>query len=656
MKTNYLLKTLFLFGTGIMLFSCQSEVEVTLPKIINSNMVLQRNQEVKIWGWGSEMGKVTVSFNGQKKSSRVFKDSTWMVTLNAMDAGGPYEMLIIGKDTTLLNNVMLGDVWVCSGQSNMEWTLANTNNAEEEIANANYPMIRLFDIPHNVQLSPVDDIPSGEWMMCTPENIPDFSSVGYLFGRNLHEAIDVPIGLISTNWGGTNVETWTSGEMCASDPELKENLKEIKSYNLEERTKQKLEEIRLIKESLGALEAGIVDGKAIWAAEDMDVSDWHTMKVPGLWENRGLKGMDGIVWFRREFPLSKEQAGKSITLNLGAIDDSDMTWVNGKLVGETYNLYSKDRIYTVEQGVLKEGQNTLVVRVEDTGGGGGFTGADADIIAKTANGTVPLAGKWKYRVSSADLDSSPALSIGPNDMPTLLYNGMINPIINYSILGAIWYQGEANANNAFKYRTRFPNMITDWRNKWDNQDMGFYFVQLANFMNAKPNPGSSAWAELREAQTMTLSLHKTGMAVITDIGESDNIHPRNKQDVSYRLALAALHNTYEKDIVYSGPVYKSMSIEDAEVTVEFDHLGGGLMVNEEDGVPRGFAIAGDDQQFYWADGKVVDNKIVLSSDLVENPVAIRYAWADNPDTANLYNKEGLPAGPFRTDEWKGITE
>lgn len=656
MKTNQLIRTLFLFGVGIVLFSCQSEVEVTLPKIINSNMVLQRDQAVKIWGWGSEMGKVTVTFNGQKRSAKVNQDSTWMLTFDAMEAGGPFEMLIIGKDTTLLDNILIGDVWVCSGQSNMEWNLENTNNAEEEIANANYPMIRLFDIPHNIQLSPADDIPSGEWVMCTPESIPGFSSVGYLFGRKIHEEIEVPIGLISSNWGGTNVETWMSSEMCASDPELKEKVEAIEGFDLEGIVKQKLEEMRQLKESLGALEAGIIDGKAIWAAGDLDISEWGVMELPGLWEKKGLDGMDGIVWFRREFTLSKEQAEKSLTLNLGAIDDSDKTWVNGKLVGETFNEYSKDRSYTVEKAILKKGINKLVVRVEDTGGGGGFSSAAADLVAKTVNGVISLAGEWKYRVSSADLDISPVNSIGPNDMPTLLYNGMINPIINYSILGTIWYQGEANANNAYKYRTRFPNMISDWRNKWENQDMGFYFVQLANFMPAKPNPGSSTWAELREAQTMTLSLPKTGMAVIIDIGEAGNIHPGNKQDVGLRLALAALHETYGKDIVYSGPVYKKMTIEGAEVSVEFDHIGGGLTINGEEGVVKGFAIAGEDQQYYWADGKVVDNKIILMSDLVANPVAVRYAWADNPDTANLFNKEGLPAGPFRTDKWKGITE
>ena len=296
------------------------------------------------------------------------------------------------------------------------------------------------------------------------------------------------------------------------------------------------------------------------------------------------------------------------------------------------------------------------VRIEDTGGGGGFWGEADAMLVKTFAGVVPLAGEWNYRVSAAEMVINPIESIGPNDMPTLLYNGMINPIINYAIQGAIWYQGESNAHNAYKYRTRFPNMIKDWRNQWSNQELGFYFVQLANFMAPKAEPGGSAWAELREAQTMTLDLPKTGMAVIIDIGEANNIHPGNKQDVGYRLALAALQDTYGQELVYSGPTYKGMTVEGSAVTLEFEHLGGGLVTRGEDDAVHGFALAGDDMQFHWAEGKIVDNKVVLSSAEVETPVAVRYAWADNPVTANLYNKEGLPAGPFRTDNSKGVTE
>lgn len=639
----------------VMLFSCQkSTVEVTLPKIINSNMVLQRDQEVKIWGWGSGEGKVTVTFNDQTAKSALDEDGSWMLTLNPMEAGGPFEMKIMGIDTIVLENILIGDVYVCSGQSNMEWPLSRANDAEAEIAAADHPDIRLFYLPKNLQLAPVDDVPSGEWTLCSPETAASFSAVGYFFGREIQKEIGIPIGLINSNWGGTNVETWISAEMCEEDEEMLEMIEGIAGLDIEGIKKKKEEEMKQLRESLGALELGIVDGEPIWAAEDLDMSEWKTMEVPGLWEGYGLKGLDGTVWFRRKFKLTEAQARMPLVLKLGAIDDNDQTWINGTLVGET-NQYSEERSYKVDQGVARTGVNHIVVKIEDTGGGGGFWGEADAMVVKTFEGVVPLAGEWNYRVSAADMVINPVSSIGPNDMPTLLYNGMIHPILNYAIQGAIWYQGESNASNAYKYRTRFPNMIMDWRNKWDNQDLGFYFVQLANFMAPRAEPGGSAWAELREAQTMTLNLPKTGMAVIIDIGEADDIHPRNKQDVGYRLALAALHDTYGKDLVYSGPVYKAMTVEGSAVTVEFDHVGGGLVAKGEEKV-HGFALAGEDMQFYWADGKIVNNKVVLTSAEVETPVAVRYAWADNPSTANLYNKEGLPAGPFRTDNVTGVME
>jgi sialate O-acetylesterase len=646
----------FLFIVSVVLISCQSEVEITLPKIINSNMVVQRNQEVKIWGWGSGQGKVKVTINGQTKIAKVSDDSTWMVSLDPMEAGGPFEMMIIGLDTTILDNVLIGDVWVCSGQSNMEWPLVNTNDAEAEILGADYPEIRLFTVPKNIPFAPADDIPGGAWEICSPETVPDFSAVGFFFGKEIHKEMGIPIGLINTSWGGTNVETWISSEMCAEDEEMAKMIAGIAGLDIEGIKKKKEEEMKQVRKSLGALEYGIVDGDPIWAAENLDLSAWKKMEVPGLWEAKGLNGLDGVVWFRREFTLNKAQAGKAITVNLGAIDDSDLTWVNGVLIGETEQKYSDDRSYIVKPGLAKEGINQIVVRIEDTGGGGGFWGDPASMLVKTILGNVPLAGDWNFRASAADIKITAMESFGPNDMPTLLYNGMINPIINFSVQGAIWYQGESNTGNAFKYRTRFPNMIQDWRNKWNNQDLGFYFVQLANFMESKPDPAGSTWAELREAQTMTLSLENTGMAVIIDIGEAGDIHPRNKKDVGYRLALAALHETYDKDIVYSGPVYKSMAVDGEKVSLEFDHVGAGLVSRDGSDVIGGFAVAGEDQQYYWAEGKIVDNKVILWSSEVANPVAVRYAWADNPDTANLYNKEGLPAGPFRTDTWKLITE
>ena len=564
-------------------------------------------------------------------------------------------MKISGKNEILLDDILVGDVWICSGQSNMEWTVSNSNHAEEEIANAGYPGIRLFEVPHNVQLMPVEDIPSGEWQACSPETVGNFSAVGYFFGREIHREVEVPVGLISTNWGGTNVETWTSREMSATVPEMKEAVEEIDQMDIEQLAEKMKQERKALLESLGKLESGMVDGRAVWAAADLDLSKWKPMEVPGLWEGQGLRGVDGVVWFRRTIELTEAQAAGPVILHLGAIDDSDRTWVNGTEVGSMKNAYNKAREYMVAAGIMKAGVNTLVVRVEDTGGGGGFWSEPEVMQVQTAAGALPLAGEWLYRVSAESLKVGVQVAVHPNSKPTLLYNGMINPLLNYSVLGAIWYQGEANAGRAYAYRTRFPNMIRDWRDKWGNQEMGFYFVQLANFMEVEELPSESAWAELREAQAMTLALPKTGMAVTIDIGEAGDIHPRNKQDVGRRLALAALHGTYGRELVYSAPVFKSLKVEGAAAVVEFDPMGSELVVRDKYGYVKGFAVAGEDRVFHWARGRAEGNRVILTSDMVPAPVAVRYAWANNPDDANLFNPEGLPVGPFRTDDWPGIT-
>ena len=640
---------------AIFAFALNSYAEIKLPRVISDNMVLQRNQVVNIWGWADAKEKVSVNFNGQTVTTKAGKNGKWMLSLTPMEAGGPYEMILKGKNTITLKNILLGDVWICSGQSNMEWRLSNTNNAEEEIAGARYPKIRLFEVPHNIQLKPVEDIPEGAWLECSPETVPDFSAVAYFFGRDIFTEIGVPIGLISTNWGGTNVETWTSPEMSAQDPDLKAVVEAMKEIDVEMMNKKLEEERMALIASLGPLEEGIVNGEPVWAKEDIDMSNWKSAEVPGLWENNGLAGFDGVVWYRKSFTLSEEEAAGNAVIHLGPIDDSDKTWVNGSELGSTVNAYSKNREYNVKEGTLRPGINTIAVRVEDTGGGGGFRGAPEDMFIQTVQEKISLAGSWKFRVSAMALSFSQQTKISPNSKPSLLYNGMIHPLVNYSVLGAIWYQGESNANNAYTYRTRFPNLIKDWRNKWNNPDLGFYFVQLANYMQPKNEPAESAWAELREAQTMTLSLPKTGMAVIIDIGEANDIHPRNKKDVGKRLALAALHETYGKDIIYSGPVLKNMEIKDNSLVLEFDPMGSELVVKDKYGYVKGFAVAGEDRIFHWAAGVQYDNTIYLRSPEVDHPVAVRYAWADNPDDANIYNAEGLPAGPFRTDDWPGVT-
>lgn len=626
--------------------------EVRLPHIFGSDMVLQREKPVNIWGWADTGEKITIAFNDQKVKVKADKNGKWSAALKPMEAGGPFNMSIKGKNEITLDNILLGDVWICSGQSNMEWIVANSNNAEEEIINANYPEIRLYKVPKNLKFKPVEDVES-KWKECTPDNVRNFSAVGYFFGRYVHNETGVPIGLINTSWGGTVVETWISKESIASVGDFDEKLEQMKNFIPEEIEAQMKKKFEELKAKIGDAK-GIIDGEAVWADPELDESDWLTMELPGLWEQKGLSDLDGIIWFRREFVLSEKEVQKGVVLKLGPIDDSDITWVNGYEVGRMTDKYDIHRKYMVSPDKLKVGRNIVVVRVEDNGGGGGMYGSPRDFMVETSEKSIPLEGEWKYRIS-ADKLSIKINASSPNSFPTLLYNGMIKPLVPYTLTGAIWYQGESNASRAYQYRTLFPLLIKDWRKQWNQGDFPFLFVQLANFREPAEVPKDDAWAELREAQSMTLSLPNTGMAVTIDIGEADDIHPRNKQEVGRRLGLAARKIAYGEDIVYSGPMYKSMTIEGDKIRLALDHVGSGLKIKDKYGYLKGFAIAGEDKQFKWAKAYLDGNTVVVYNKEIKDPVAVRYAWGTNPDDANLYNEEGLPASPFRTDDWKGMT-
>jgi sialate O-acetylesterase len=384
---------------------------------------------------------------------------------------------------------------------------------------------------------------------------------------------------------------------------------------------------------------------------DIDDNTWPQMSLPSLWEQRQLGDLDGVVWFRKAIDVSQTDAGKEGILELAMIDDNDVTFVNGVKVGET-NSYNQHRKYSIPAGVLKSGRNFISVRVEDTGGGGGIYGDSAAVKLTIGDRMIPLAGNWKFKVEQIYGNTS---SVGPNSYPTLLFNAMVNPLIPYAFEGVIWYQGESNAGRAYQYRKAFPLMITDWRKHWNAGDFPFYFVQLASYGADNGNSkNGSTWAELREAQTMTLSLPNTGMAVTTDIGNSTDIHPKNKQDVGKRLAVIALHNVYKKDIVYSGPMYQSMKVSGNKIIISFANIGGGLLSKK--GELKGFEISGLSGQFYPAVATIDNNKVIVESEMVKYPAAVRFGWKDDAGEDNLFNKEGFPASPFRTDKWKGITE
>ena len=631
------------------------QAQLSLPRIFSDHMVLQRETPVTIWGWAKPKAKIKVELADQTKETRAAKDGSWKVQLNPMQAGGPYELVVTSRrEAFTFRDVLFGEVWLCSGQSNMEFSLKMLGK-EKAIAQANNPNLRLFQVDRRVAFQPKSDLESGQWALTNPGSVTNFSGVGYFFGKKLQEELDVPIGLIQSAWGGTVAETWISPTGANTIDYYRDNVQELATFDAAAKEAEMRAQYQDLLDSFGPEKSdGLVNGQALWAAPEYDDGKWADMELPGLWEGKGLNDLDGVVWFRKEVDLSMTDASKDFILELGPIDDDDKTWVNGKLVGEMEQAYNTPRVYKVPAAVLRPGKNVITVRVNDTGGGGGVYGSPEQM--KMGNGTneISLAGNWKYRLSPQLVKFNSSLT-GPNSQPTLLFNGMIQPLIPYALQGVIWYQGESNAGRAYEYRKIFPLLIKDWRTYW-GEELDFYFVQLANYRAPKENPDPSDWAELREAQDMTLELPRTGMAVIIDIGEADDIHPRNKEDVGLRLALQALHKNYGRDLVYQGPTFRSAEVVGDKMVIRFDHTGSGLVAKGKYGYPKGFIIAGADKKFHWAQARILGDKIEVYHPNVPKPVAVRYAWADNPHDVNLYNKEGLPAAPFRTDDWPGMTK
>ncbi|MEQ9438859.1 MAG: sialate O-acetylesterase [Cyclobacteriaceae bacterium] len=648
LRTTYLL--LFV---GIS-FSFPAIAQISLPNFFTDHMVIQRDQPVPVWGTAAPKEKVQLTFNQKTYTAQADNEGKWKAELPATAAGGPYTIDIKSKSgTETLDDVLVGDVYLCGGQSNMEWRISQLFVADKIALTADDPQLRLIKVRHDQALHPKDDILPTEWKVSNEQNVRDFSAVAYFFAKHLREQYDVPIGLVSSNWGGTPVESWMSAEALSVFPSLDASVKELQA---EGNTMDQVREAyqQHIKEFA---EQGYEDDPGLqenWAAADYDFQDWSTLLLPAYFDQTSLSRHQGVAWFKKTITLPANWEGKDLMLNMGMIDDDDQVWINDTKVGETQG---KDhyRRYKVPASALQSGENTLTLRVIDQQGNGGLI-SPIDRFYLTPmldqSDRMSLAGQWHYKVGMGRGLMPTAL----HHYPSTLYNAMIAPLVPMGLKGMIWYQGESNSGRAKEYGDLFPAMIRQWRKDWDSETP-FAFVQIANYLPAVDTPEASNWAELREAQAQALKLPKVGMATIIDIGEADNIHPQNKQDVGKRLALSMRNIAYDDDVLATGPTFQSAEAEGNKMIVTLDHVGSGLMAKDKYGYLKGFTLAGSDQQFHWAKAEISgEHEITVYSDAVDEPVAVRYAWANNPDQANLYNEEGLPAPPFRSDDWEGITE
>lgn len=660
------MKNLMICIAALFLFSCTSkEIEIKLPAIISDGMVLQQNSDAALWGWCEKGTQVTIAASWDEKvTTKTDDDGKWMANIKTPAFGGPFTIEIkAGKTVQTISDVLIGEVWLGSGQSNMEMPLKGwppndlIEHSEEEIANADYADIRLFTVSRAISAVPANDV-LGSWSACSPATAGNFSATAFFFAKKLYKELGVPIGIIHSSWGGTPAESWTSADFIGKvagfetfTDDLEETLDSHDEY-LEFLKKLEAIELSSLPQTDPYKNLDLNDQK--YMDPTLDVSSWHSMKVPSLWETEGLAGFDGIVWFVKEFEYDGSLYPEGFELHLGAIDDMDATFVNGVEIGRTEEdgKYGVERKYDIPTDLLVEGKNRIAIKVTDNRGGGGIY-TQSPALVKGGKTVVELGGEWKYwpvaiiksntiyvyGEGDKSFDSAPVMKVAfTAHTATSLYNGMIAPIVPYTLQGAIWYQGESNVGRAEQYETLFPTMIESWRAKWQS-DFPFYFVQIAPYKYGGSQEGKSG--NLRNAQFKTLQLENTGMVVTLDIGNPLNIHPGNKKDVGERLALWALAKDYQQGIVCSGPLYKTLKVEGSKMVVEFDYAEG-LNLNSDESF---FEIAGADGVFYEAKAKVDDDKIVAWCKKVSKPTQIRYAWSDTCEP-NLFNGAGLPASTF----------
>lgn len=637
MKNRIFFKILILFVGSL----CISfiEAKITLPALVSDGMVLQRNQKLNVWGKADAGEKVEVKFLNKNYKTIADPTGNWKITLPEQKAGGPYTMTI---NEITLKDILIGDVWLASGQSNMELPMRRlTPLYADEIKNANNQNIRFFTVPQKYNFkSPQTELDGGKWETTNPQTILNFSGVAYFFAKELSQKNKVAIGIIHASLGGSPIQAWMDENSLKKYPEYLDEAKKWQNDDLIKSTEST--EQAMSKAWYTELNQSDIGLNQHWENFDLNDSDWKTMQIPGSWEDKE-GSFEGSVWFRKEINLTKNQAGKAAFLNLGRIKDADVTYINGTKVGNVTYEYPP-RWYDIPAGVLKEGKNIIAVRITNGSGKGQFI-ADKPYYLEIGGNKIDLKTEWKYKIGAKMEKMAPGQTF-IRWKPTGLYNAMINPLINYNIKGAIWYQGESNTGKPKEYGDLLTTMILDWRNKWNQKDMPFFTVQLANFMEPKTQPVESNWAELRDQQRqVSLSVPNTGLAVIIDLGEWNDIHPLNKKSVGDRLALQALKVADKKNIIADGPMYQSMKVEGNKIILSFKN-------GTDDFAPvselKGFAIKGQDGKYEWAKAKIEGNKVIVWNDTVSSPVSVRYDWADNPD-GNLKNKAGLPASPFTTE-------
>jgi sialate O-acetylesterase len=636
---------------------------VRVPALIGDHMMVQRGRPVHLWGTAAPGESVRAALAGGKAATQADASGHWTLTLPAVAAGGPFVLTIEGSNALTFSDLWSGEVWVAAGQSNMEFTLARSRDADQAVVGGCHGL-RLFTVAKAVAGAPKDDV-RGAWQVCDADTAKNFSAVAFCFGQEIHRALGVPVGLIHASWGGTPAEAWTAREALLADASLRPMIEALDRTVHDEGARAEAAQKAAAWEAKNFHQDTGNQGEARGYARVHGAgSGWLNMNLPQFWEEAGLP-IDGAVWFRREVTLPADWAGVDLALSLGPIDDFDVTYWNGERVGatggETPDHWAVSRQYKVPGRLATAGRNVIAVRVFDHFGSGGFAGPTSQMTVRPTaveGTTLSLAGSWSYKIerrlkpANVDFGTRPELlGIDNPHSPSVLWNAMIAPLTPIPVAGVIWYQGESNASRAQQYRTLFPTLITAWRAAWRDPVLPFVFVQLPNYEGPGPAEplGVSAWADLREAQAMTLWLPRTGMAVTLDIGERSDIHPHNKRDVGRRLALQALGFVYGKEVLASGPVFRKMVREAAAIRVSFANASSGLLT--VDGAsPQGFMLAGADRVWHWADARIDGDSVIVSTPEVRQPVAVRYGWANDPPNT-LRNQADLPAAPFRSDDW-----